>query len=107
MPFTSATEAVWTACCTITGKDEGTSMDKNASLFDMGLDSLGLAELVIQLEELYGEGAITIDDVLSNPVVCEVAAMLPDSVNKTSGTAAAPAKKTQAPPAKTQAPPAK
>jgi len=95
MPFTSATEAVWAACCTITGKDEGTSMDKNASLFDMGLDSLGLAELVIQLEELYGEGAITVDDILSNPVVCEVAAMLPGSVDNTSGTAA-PAKKTQA-----------
>merc|ERR1740130_2213919 len=33
----------------------------------MGLDSLGLAELVIQLEEVYGEGSLTVDDILAAP----------------------------------------
>ena len=75
MTASIVTENVWKACCTIVGR-EGAPLDEHASLFDMGLDSLGLAELVIQLEELYGEGAITIDDVLSNPVVSEIAAKL-------------------------------
>ena len=68
-------ETVWDACCTIVGK-EGAPLDEHASLFDLGLDSLGLAELVIQLEELFGEGCITIDDVLIDPVVSTIAAKL-------------------------------
>ena len=70
-----ATKAVWAACAEIAGI-EGATLDPNASFFDLGLDSLGLAELVVQLEELYGDGVITIDDVLANPVVSEVAAKL-------------------------------
>ena len=54
----------------------------------MGLDSLGLAELVIQIEEVYGEGVITIDDILSAPTLCEVASLLPGGLEA----AAAPAK---------------
>ena len=77
MPATmqDATKAVWAACSEIVG-NEGVALDENASFFDLGFDSLGLAELVVQLEELYGDGVITIDDVLANPVVCEVAAKL-------------------------------
>ena len=53
MPATmqDATKAVWAACSDIVG-NEGAALDENASFFDMGLDSLGLAELVVQLEEL-------------------------------------------------------
>ena len=61
----AATSAVWAACCELVGK-EASEIDENMSMFDMGIDSLGLAELVIQLEEIYGEGALTIDDVLAN-----------------------------------------
>ena len=75
MTNTATTTSVWKAVCTIVG-DESAPFDEHASLFDMGLDSLGLAELVIQLEEQYGEGAITIDDVLANPIVSEIAACL-------------------------------
>ena len=71
----AATKDVWAACCELVGKD-ASIMDEHASMFDMGIDSLGLAELVIQLEELYGEGALSIDDVLANPVVSAVAAKL-------------------------------
>eukprot|EP00966_Prymnesium_polylepis_P230538 5334531-Prymnesium_polylepis.1 len=67
MTTSKATKAVWTACCEIIGA-EGLTLDKNANLFDIGIDSLGLAELVIQLEEIYGEGAITVDDMISDPV---------------------------------------
>lgn len=69
-----ATGAVWKACCDILGTDH--ELDENASLVDLGIDSLGLAELVIQLEETYGEGSITIDDVIGNPVVKHIAAHL-------------------------------
>ena len=75
MTNTATTTSVWKAVCTIVG-DESAPFDEHASLFDMGLDSLGLAELVIQLEEKYGEGAITIDDVLANPIVSSIAAHL-------------------------------
>ena len=40
-------ELVWTACCAVVGV-EGKPLDAHANLFDLGLDSLGLAELVIQ-----------------------------------------------------------
>ena len=72
----TAVEAVWAACAAITG-NEGAPLDVDANLFDIGLDSLGLAELVIQLEETYGEGVISIDHVIANPVVGEIAARLP------------------------------
>ena len=36
-----------------------------------------MAELVIQLEETYGEGAISVDDIFANPVVDKIAALLP------------------------------
>ena len=56
---------VWKACCAIIGKEA--KLDKAANLYDLGIDSLGLAELVIQLEEFYGEGAITVDDIMEEP----------------------------------------
>merc|ERR1712166_262964 len=56
---------VWKACAEISGADPASQPDSDTSLFDMGLDSLGLAELVIQLEEVYGEGSLTVDDILA------------------------------------------
>jgi hypothetical protein len=66
--------AVWMACCEIVGSD--LPCDVHANLFDLNMDSLGLAELVIQLEETFGEGCITIDDILANPVVSKIATVL-------------------------------
>ena len=34
-------------------------------------------EVQIQLEEIYGDGAITVDDIMADPIVCEIAAKLP------------------------------
>ena len=70
-------EAVWRACCEIVGTDPTSAPDKDANLFDLGVDSLGLAELVIQLEETYGEGVVTIDDMLATPTVSKIAERLP------------------------------
>ena len=71
-----ACAAVWKATCDIVGNEDA-PVDEHASLFDLGIDSLGLAELVIQLEECYGEGCVTIDDVIANPIVKHIAAKLP------------------------------
>ena len=68
---------VWKACADISGADPSSQPDSDTSLFDMGLDSLGLAELVIQLEEVYGEGCLTVDDILAAPTLREVASLLP------------------------------
>ena len=72
---TTTLNSVWTACCDIVGT-EGAPLDAQANLFDIGLDSLGLAELVIQLEESYGEGCINVDDILANPIISQIAAKL-------------------------------
>ena len=68
-------EHVWKACCEILGQKD-TPLDAHASLLDLGIDSLGLAELVIQLEEIYSEGCVSVDDILANPVVSQIAAKL-------------------------------
>ena len=73
----TAISNVWKACADISGADPNSQPDTDASLFDMGLDSLGLAELVIQLEEVYGEGCITVDDIIAAPTLREVASCLP------------------------------
>jgi len=90
----ATTKAVWAACCQIIGKDEDTAVDAHLPLSDMGIDSLGLAELVIQLEELYGEGAITIDDIMASANVSQIAAKLgggtPANVPSTKPNYAAP-----------------
>ena len=78
---------VWKACADISGADPNSQPDSDMSLFDMGLDSLGLAELVIQLEEVYGEGSLTVDDILAAPTLREVASCLPGAA----GAPAAPA----------------
>ena len=77
----SAIKVVWRLCVAISdGSDaepDAEPDDPEASLFDMGLDSLGLAELVIQLEEVYGEGCLSVDDILAAPTLGEVASLLP------------------------------
>ena len=84
---TKAIADVWKACADISGADPNSQPDSDTSLFDMGLDSLGLAELVIQLEEVYGEGSLTVDDILAAPTLREVASCLPGAA----GAPAAPA----------------
>ena len=83
-----AIDDVWKACADISGAALDSQPAADTSFFDMGLDSLGLAELVIQLEEVYGEGVITIDDILAAPTLREVASLLPGGLEA----AAAPAK---------------
>jgi len=70
-----AARIVWAACCGVTGSES--PLDLDANLFNIGIDSLGLAELVIQLEDVYGEGAITVDELMANPVVRDIARRLP------------------------------
>ena len=88
-----AIDDVWKACADISGAALDSQPAADTSFFDMGLDSLGLAELVIQLEEVYGEGVITIDDILAAPTLREVACLLPGGLEA----AAAPAKATPTP----------
>ena len=52
-----ATKAVWAACAEIAGI-EGATLDPNASFLDLGLDSLGLAELVVQLAQVERNGPL-------------------------------------------------
>ena len=93
----SAARKVWEAVCDIVGETVPFQMEAN--LFDLGVDSLGMAELVIQIEEAYGEGSISIDDVLASPTLGEVAA----KIVVTGGTP--PARVPSAPaPAKTRTP---
>ena len=53
-------------CAEVIGDDAPAEVDPDAVLMDLGLDSLGLAELVNQLELVYGEGCISIGDVLGD-----------------------------------------
>ena len=77
LEYGGALEQVWKLCCEIVG-NEGARLkvDEHANLSDIGLDSLGLAELVIRLEEVYGEDCITIDDIMAQPSVKEIAACI-------------------------------
>ena len=90
MTTNTAIKNVWTATAAISGGDANQVPDPDTSLFDIGLDSLGLAELVIQLEEVYGEGAISVDDILAAPTIREVAALFPNTSGTTTKTEALP-----------------
>lgn len=86
---TNYKQAVWTACCEIVGKEPSAAMDMQTNVFDFGLDSLGLAELVIRLEEAYGEGSISIDDIIASPVMDKIAGKLSGGAIDTTPTAPA------------------
>jgi len=68
---------VWNVCVQVIGDDDAPDKaeDPDVQLEDLGIDSLGLAELVNQLELSFGEGSISIDDVL-DATLRQVAAKL-------------------------------
>jgi len=75
----STVQLVWAACdAVIEGMSARSGNDDN--LFDAGMDSLAIAELVIKLEEVFGEGAIEIDTVLDEPTVLAIATSLGGAV---------------------------
>ena len=71
----SAARTVWKAVCAIVGEE--VPFDLEANLVDVGVDSLGMAELVVQLEEAYGVGVVEVDDVISSPILKDIASKLP------------------------------
>eukprot|EP00403_Amphidinium_massartii_P010059 CAMPEP_0178412462 /NCGR_PEP_ID=MMETSP0689_2-20121128/22028_1 /TAXON_ID=160604 /ORGANISM="Amphidinium massartii, Strain CS-259" /LENGTH=490 /DNA_ID=CAMNT_0020033711 /DNA_START=66 /DNA_END=1540 /DNA_ORIENTATION=+ len=66
---------VWDACEAVCS---GISCDNGVddSIFELGIDSLGLSEVLIQLEALLGEGCIAVDDVMQEPTVTAIVAKL-------------------------------
>eukprot|EP01049_Picozoa_sp_SAG25_P008351 SAG25_NODE_742_length_5598_cov_36.107110_7_plen_355_part_01 len=73
MNASATISAVWKVCAEVIGDDAPAEVDPDAVLMDLGLDSLGLAELVNQLELVYGEGCISIGDVLGDATLQQVA----------------------------------
>jgi len=66
---------LWKACEAVaSGISEGNRASE--SIFDLGMDSLGLAEMLTQVEEAFGENAITIEQIMSNPTVDSMASIL-------------------------------
>jgi len=63
--------AVWAALARVGVTGSG---DVAADVFDLGVDSLGLAEVVGALEEAYGEGCVSVDEVFDNATVADIAA---------------------------------
>jgi len=63
--------AVWAALARVGVAGSG---DVAADVFDLGVDSLGLAEVVGALEEAYGEGCVSVDEVFDNSTVADIAA---------------------------------
>jgi len=63
-------EIVSKAVCSITG-DDAVAFD--AHLLEAGVDSLGLAELLGLLEDTFGAGCITIDQIMDEPSVRAIA----------------------------------
>ena len=56
-----AAQRVWELCCKVVG----TPMEfvPDASLADLGIDELGLAELLFQIGQEFGEGLVSVEDV--------------------------------------------
>mmetsp|Transcript_17321 Transcript_17321/g.59359 ORF Transcript_17321/g.59359 Transcript_17321/m.59359 type:complete len:1386 (-) Transcript_17321:194-4351(-) len=71
------TAAVWAACARV-GASSPTN-DVDADIFSLGVDSLGLAEVVGALENQFGEGVVGVDEVMNEPTVRAIAAMLAKS----------------------------
>lgn len=49
---------------------------EDADLFELGVDSLGLAELVASIDEMFGDDIVTVDSVFAAPTVRAIAARL-------------------------------
>eukprot|EP00434_Breviolum_minutum_P038188 symbB.v1.2.033867.t1/scaffold4270.1/size42129/3 len=54
----------------------GVEVDVDADLHELGLDSLGLAELLGLLEDKYGAGCISVEKIMEEPACRAIAAML-------------------------------
>jgi len=70
-----ASSTVQSICGIILGKP-AKELGLDASLMDLGIDSLGFAELVLQLEGAFGDGVITVDDIMDAPSIGKIAAKL-------------------------------
>jgi 5-methyltetrahydropteroyltriglutamate--homocysteine methyltransferase len=51
-------------------------VDHHADLADIGVDSLGLAELLGRLEDTFGQGCITIDQIMDKRTIADIAGLL-------------------------------
>ena len=69
----TAADAVWSALDDVT---PGLKRSQEANLFDLGVDSLACAELVLRLQDLFGETSISVDDVMDDPTVKHIASLL-------------------------------
>ena len=56
-----AVHKVWAMCQTIVGSPIDFVPD--ASLADLGIDELGMAELLFQIGQEFGEGLVSVEDV--------------------------------------------
>jgi 5-methyltetrahydropteroyltriglutamate--homocysteine methyltransferase len=66
--------AVWAALARVgaTPDEKGAAAD----VFDLGVDSLGLAEVVGALEAAYGDDCVSVDEVFENSTIAAIAAMV-------------------------------
>lgn len=80
LSLAGAIDAVWKVCVQVIGDETIGTPEPDAVLLDLGLDSLGLAELVNLIEQNFGEGHINIEDVLGT-TLAEVAAKLAGAVS--------------------------
>ena len=60
-PANDAVHKVWAMCQTIVGSPIDFVPD--ASLADLGIDELGMAELLFQIGQEFGEGLVSVEDV--------------------------------------------
>lgn len=66
---------VWEVCDRVCqGISEGNRSDAN--IFELGMDSLGLAELFIQLETAFHGTSLTVDEVMDDPTVDAIATLI-------------------------------
>eukprot|EP01052_Picozoa_sp_SAG31_P035498 SAG31_NODE_4292_length_3375_cov_9.381868_4_plen_252_part_00 len=70
------TAFVWACCAEIIGEGAAEKPSAEDNLLELGLDSLGLAELVNQIKVHFGDGSVSIEHVLTNPTLSGVAAQV-------------------------------
>lgn len=85
---------VWQACESVCGEIKNRNTDE--SIFELGVDSLGFAEMILRLEESFGEGCLSVDNIMSAPTVAEICKLLGGSAE--SGTVKQQAPKAVEPP---------